>query len=157
MENMLKITMSQKDSYGRKVFDLEKSKEKAIERKKADKLERELKKIEENAPKGPLKPLVANLDNINLTKGLNKREVYGQDVPINQIGQWSCPVCRLFFRNSSIYLNHLTSPEHNEKMGMSMKVPDTTDEEVISRVAQWEEFYSTGKEVPSLYDTVVEE
>ena len=95
--------------------------------------------------------MIPHNDFVDLNKNVNERRVIGENVPISKIGHFSCPVCQLYFRNSTVYLKHLNSPEHNEKMGMSMKIEDVTDEQVLERINQWEDFYTQNKPVPMLY------
>lgn len=95
--------------------------------------------------------LDVNLDNIKLSQDVNKRRIYGDNIPYDKIGHWICPVCELYFRDSNKYMKHLNSPEHNAKLGMSLKVRPTTDEEVLRRVQQWEDFYIKGIPVPPLF------
>ena len=101
--------------------------------------------------KNALVHLIPHNDFVDLNKNVNERRVIGENVPISKIGHFSCPVCQLYFRNSTVYLKHLNSPEHNEKMGMSMKIEDVTDEQVLERINQWEDFYTQNKPVPMLY------
>ncbi|EAY06858.1 Zinc finger, C2H2 type family protein [Trichomonas vaginalis G3] len=98
-----------------------------------------------------LKNLNVNLENIKLSKGINKRRIYGSNIPFTKIGQWVCPVCEIYFRDSALFLKHLNSPEHNAKLGMSLKVKQVSDEEVLQRVQQWEDFYIKGIPVPPIY------
>ena len=139
----------ERDQFGRIIFDVSANEKIVEDRKKAEKEER--KKKQEKIDQSKLKNLNVNLENIRLSRGINKRKVIGENVPTEQIGQWSCPVCKLFFKDSNVYLKHLTSPAHNEKLGMSLKVEPVTDEDVIKRVNQWDDFYIKGIPVPPLY------
>lgn len=100
---------------------------------------------------GALSALLPHADFVDLNQSVNKRRVIGENVPISKIGHFSCPVCELYFRDSSVYLRHLNSPEHNARMGMSMRIAPASDEQVLERVAQWEDFYTRGRPVPQLY------
>ncbi|OHT09762.1 Zinc finger matrin-type protein 2 [Tritrichomonas foetus] len=143
--------MTKRDEYGRYEWDEEHFNKRFEERMKSEKEKREAKKAMESISTKPLNNLVSRTDFVDLSHGINKRRVIGENVPIDKIGHFSCPVCQLFFRDSSIYLKHLNSPEHNQKMGMSMKVVPTTDEQVLLRLKQWEDFYTRGIEVPPMY------
>lgn len=101
--------------------------------------------------KPKLKKLSITLDYVNLTKGINKRQIIGNDIPLHKIGNWSCPYCQLYFKDSNNYLRHLNSPEHNAKLGMSLDVARVTDEEVISRVDEWEEHWQNSKPIKPLF------
>lgn len=136
------------DDYGHIKFDQEEFEEKD---------NKNLKQKNQSMPSGPLRPLQVNLDYIHLAQGIGKQKVIGDNIPFEKIGNYSCPVCELYFKNSQSYLVHLTSPEHNQKMGMNMKVLPATDEEVLQRIQQWEEFYATGKEVPPLFHAAKEQ
>ena len=141
----------QRDKFGRIVFDIAKNEELAKERLKAEKTAK--KKKNEKIDPSSLKPLNVSLEHINLSRGINKRKIIGENIPTDKIGNWSCPICQLYFKDSNVYLKHLTSPEHNEKLGMSLAVQPATDEEVIQRIQQWEDFYIKGIPVPPLYQS----
>lgn len=141
--------MAQRDEYGRYEWDEEEFERRFQERKKQEQAEHKTKTTTHQPDE--LKPLVAREDFVELSRGINKRKVIGYDVPLSKIGNYSCPVCELYFKDSAVYLKHLNSREHNEKMGMSMKVMTVTDDEVIQRVQQWEDFYTMDKPVPQLY------
>lgn len=143
--------MTKRDEYGRYVWDEEVFNKRFEERMKSEKEKKEAKKALESEQSGPLKHLTTRNDFVDLSHNINKRKVIGDDVPLDKIGQFSCPVCQLYFRDSTVYLKHLNSPEHNKKLGMSMHVAPTTDEQVATRIKQWEDFYTLGKEVPHIY------
>ena len=145
----------QRDKFGRIVFDIEKNEALAKERLKSEKAAK--KKKFEQKDQTSLKPLNVSLEKINLSRGINKRKIIGENVPTDKIGNWSCPICQLYFKDSNVYLKHLTSPEHNEKLGMSLAIQPTTDEEVIQRIQQWEDFYIKGIPVPPLYQSSEQE
>lgn len=136
------------DEYGRFTWD-----EEYFEKK----IQARLAKSEENKKKKPdisikdLKPLSARTEFTDLTKDMNKRKIIGENIPIHKIGQYTCTVCQLYFKDSNNYLKHLNSPEHNAMCGMSLKLAPTTDEEVFERVDQWESYYTQGIPVPPLY------
>ena len=138
-----------RDQFGRIVFDLEKNEKLAKSRLQAEKESKKSQKIQIDP--SSLKPLNVSLENLKLSKGINRRKIIGENIPTDKIGHWSCPVCQLYFKDSNVYLKHLTSPEHNEKLGMSLEIQPTTDEEVIKRVQQWEDFYIKGIPVPPIY------
>ena len=140
--------MTKRDEYGRYEWDEDEFEKRFQERKRAEK---QYIIEQQSQEEGGLKPLVAREDFVELSKGINKRKVIGDDVPISKIGQYSCPICQLYFKDSSVYLKHLNSPEHNKNMGVSMKVMEVTDEQVVQRVAQWEDFYTSNTPVPPLY------
>ena len=81
-------------------------------------------------------------DPIDLTSAVQTKKVITDNIPQSKIGQFYCKPCNISFKSSETYLKHLNSKEHNEKVGMSMEVAPTTDEEVIERVNYWENFYS---------------
>ena len=99
-----------------------------------------------------LSKLNITLDYIDITKDLNKRIIIGDDVPLYKIGIFSCPICKLFFKDSIVYLKHLNSKEHNKQMGMSLEVEESTPEDVSKRLEQWENFYQNGVPVPPLFN-----
>lgn len=142
--------MTKRDQYGRYEWDEEVFAQKHEERLKKEKEEKEAKLAAKEESKH-LKNLVTRTDFVDLARGINKRKVIGEDVPLDKIGHYSCPVCQLYFRDSYRYLRHLNSPEHNAKLGMSMKVAETTDEDVLNRIQQWENYYEKGIEVPPIY------
>lgn len=137
------------DEYGRFTWD-EDYFEKKIQARLAKAEENKKKKPEQIKPEN-LKPLSARTDFADLTKDINKRKIIGENIPISKIGQYTCAVCQLYFKDSNSYLRHLNSPEHNEKCGMSLKLAPVTDEEVFERVDQWESYYTQGITVPPLY------
>ena len=143
--------MTKRDEYGRYVWDEEEYQRRFEERMKLKEEKKAEKKEKQKEPKQGLNNLVSRTDFVDLTHGINKRRLIGEDVPLEKIGHFSCPVCQLYFRDSTRYLKHLNSPEHNKKMGMSMKVQNCTDEQVFLRIQQWEDFYTQGKEVPPIY------
>lgn len=143
------IHQMQRDEYGRYEWDEEEFEKRFQERKKRERTEQ--KTHDKSQQSDELRPLVAREDFVELSRGINKRKVIGDDVPLSKIGNYSCPACQLYFKDSSVYLKHLNSPEHNEKIGMSMKVMPVTDDEVLERVQQWEDFYTMNKPVPPLY------
>ena len=140
--------MARRDEYGRYEWDDAEFEARFQERKRQEAAHSEAR-VEQ--PVEGLRPLVARQDFVKLSQNINKRQVIGDNVPMSKIGNYSCPVCQLYFKDSSVYLKHLNSPEHNEKMGMSMDVMPATDEDVLRRVEQWEAFYTTGQPVPPLY------
>ena len=140
-----------RDKFGRIIFDLEESEQHAKERLKAEKEAQN--KMKRKIDPTSLKPLNVSLEHIKLSRGINKRTVIGANIPTDKIGQWSCPICQLYFKDSNVYLKHLTSPEHNAKLGMSLEPVPVTDEEVIQRVQQWEDFYIKGIPVPPLFQS----
>ncbi|KAH0792131.1 Zinc finger matrin-type protein 2 [Histomonas meleagridis] len=142
-----------RDEYGRYEWDEEEFQRRFVERKRkeaAEKKEREALAVKKVDP-DQLSSLAPHVTFVDVNKGINKVKMIGENVPISKIGQFSCPICQLYFRNSTVYLRHLNSPEHNQKMGMSMKIAEVTDEQVMLRVQQWEDFYTQGKPVPPLY------
>ena len=143
--------MTKRDEYGRYVWDEEVFNKRFEERMKSEKEKKEAKKALESQPTGPLNYLTTRTDFVDLSHNVNKRKVIGDDVPLDKIGQYSCPVCQLYFRDSTVYLKHLNSPEHNKKLGMSMQVAPTTDDQVALRIQQWEDFYARGIEVPPIF------
>lgn len=98
-----------------------------------------------------LSKLNVTLDYIDITKDLNKRVIVGDDIPLYKIGIFSCPICKLFFKDSIVYLKHLNSKEHNREIGMSLEVEESTPEEIAQRLDQWENFYQKGIPVPPLF------
>ena len=141
--------MARRDEYGRYEWDEEEFEARFQERKRREQ-SRSVAPAEPDAD--GLQPLVAREDFVKLSQNINKRQVIGENVPLSKIGNYPCPVCELYFKDSSVYLKHLNSPEHNQKMGMSMKVMPATDEDVIKRVQDWENFYTAGTPVPPLYN-----
>ena len=136
-----------RDEYGRYEWDEKEFEKRFQARLQSERAEKKKPKTNKNA----LVHLIPHNDFVDLNKNVNERRVIGENVPISKIGHFSCPVCQLYFRNSTVYLKHLNSPEHNEKMGMSMKIEDVTDEQVLERINQWEDFYTQNKPVPMLY------
>jgi hypothetical protein len=147
--------MTDRDEYGRRTWDEEAFEARFQARRKSEQQARERADSISRPSDGDLKPLVARDSFAELATGLNRRKVIGEDIPLSRIGHYSCPVCRLHFKDSSVYLRHLNSPDHNAKMGMSLKPAETTDDEVLARVEQWEDFYATGRAVPPLYDEAI--
>jgi hypothetical protein len=143
-----RIDMARRDEYGRYTWDEEQFEAKFQARMKAEKQAHEVKRTNP----GELRPLRARESFVELAEGINRRKVIGDNVPLSKIGHYSCPVCELYFKDSSVYLRHLNSPQHNQKMGMSLRVRPVTDDEVLERVRQWEDFYMTGTPVPRLFD-----
>jgi hypothetical protein len=144
--------MSNRDAYGRRTWNEEEFKARFQARRISEQQARERAESAPRPADGDLKPLVARDSFVELTAGLNRRKVIGEDIPLSRIGHYSCPACRLHFKDSSVYLRHLNSPEHNAAIGMSLQPAATTDDEVLARVEQWENFYATGCPVPPLYD-----
>jgi hypothetical protein len=144
--------MDGRDDYGRRTWDETEFEARFQARLKSEQQGREKSDSTANMPtSGDLKPLTARASFVELTNGINRRKVIGENIPLSHIGHYSCPVCQLYFKDSSVYLRHLNSPEHNAKMGMSLKVAEVTDDEVLARVEQWEDFYTMNIPVPPLY------
>ena len=146
--------MSGTDQYGRQQWDEKKALERLEKRLSAEKQEKAKKA--EKIDDSKLAPLTPHLDVVELSKGIGRRQIIGENVPISQIGNYSCPICGLFFKDSNKYLTHLNSPEHNRRAGMSMVIEKVSDEEVISRVQDWVDYYTIGKPIQPLYRTATE-
>jgi hypothetical protein len=144
--------MTARDEYGRRTWD-----EAAFETRFQSRMQSEQHSREHPAASTDpssstaLKPLTARASFVALTDGINRRKVIGENIPLARIGHYSCPACQLYFKDSTVYLRHLNSPEHTAALGMSLKVADATDAEVLARVEQWENFYSMNIPVPPLY------
>ncbi len=145
----MKKTASGVDNTARRQWDKEEFAKKAAEREKQEEEDEEeetlldikKRKRKERDPlhqglivqRSHLKGRDVQLD---LASRIGKTQVIGMNTPLNQQAGYYCNVCDCVLRDSQSYLDHINGKWHNRALGMSMRVEQSSLEQVKNRLAQ---------------------
>lgn len=90
------------------------------------------KKIEEKRIKREL--LKPREHEINLEKEIGKRHCITNESSINEKGGYFCDICQCQLKDSHTYLDHINGKKHQKALGMSMKTPIASLNDVKERL-----------------------
>eukprot|EP00887_Chlorella_sp_A99_P006884 scaffold2.g6884.t1 len=131
----------------RRTWDRAEFEEKAQEREKQEKKDldealeiKKRKRLERDPLHQGLIVQRANLKprdfQIDLAAKLHKSQVVSVTMPLSQQAGYYCSVCDCVLRDSISYLDHLNGKWHNRALGMSMRVEQSTAEQVRNKLEE---------------------
>jgi len=96
--------------------------------------------------------LQARKYSLNLEARLGKTQVVSSTTPLNQQAGYYCNVCDCILRDSATYLDHINGKWHQRALGMSMRVEQSTAQDIKNRL----EHHKANKYKATDVDTVAD-
>eukprot|EP00033_Pygsuia_biforma_P002065 GCRY01002294.1.p1 GENE.GCRY01002294.1~~GCRY01002294.1.p1 ORF type:complete len:239 (+),score=55.19 GCRY01002294.1:173-889(+) len=75
-------------------------------------------------------------EKINLKEHLYKKQIITDATPLPQQGGYYCKLCECLLKDSASYLDHINGRRHQKKMGMSMRVVQSSVDDVRRRLQE---------------------
>ncbi|ETO15415.1 hypothetical protein RFI_21949 [Reticulomyxa filosa] len=69
-------------------------------------------------------------EHVDISAKIGERVVITKDSDLSEMGGWYCHDCKCQLKDSHTYFDHMNGKKHQRKLGMSMKVPNSTLHEV---------------------------
>ena len=70
---------------------------------------------------------------INLNEKIGKRTEITENTDVSERSGWYCDVCKCQLKDSHTYLDHINGKKHQRVLGMSMRTPNSTLNQVRQR------------------------
>ncbi len=80
-----------------------------------------------------INPDAAAVSSTNITDGDSVNVTDGVKKGVNGVG-WRCEICDCFLKDSMAYLDHINGRKHQRKLGYSMRIAQSTTDEVASKL-----------------------